>query len=232
MGRREQLLALYDLFPFHRHPLWRAVTQRELTLKAVLRAEIQHYLRTKAGQLLRKEAVDAAAAVSARAFDALVETYLEECTTSEAGPDHLALIERLLLQGGVTHRQLSSARNTPGNTAAIAVYRDIAHRGVRFHTLGAGAVEYFYSELCPKIYSTYVSHYGMTPAQAETYSLHSSMDKVHAERAFGVLDEAIGIHGWRAVEAAVRDAFTATSLHYDGMLQAATGQSSYWDGTT
>jgi pyrroloquinoline quinone (PQQ) biosynthesis protein C len=232
MGRREQLLGLYDLFPFHRHPLWRAVTQKELPIKAVLRAEIQHYLRTKAGQQLRKEAVEEAAGVSAGAFDALVETYLEECTTSESGPDHLSLIERLLLQGGVTKGQLNAARNTPGNTAAIAIYRDIAQRGVRFHTLGAGAVEYFYSELCPKVYSAYVEHYGMTPAQAETYSLHSSMDKMHAERAFGVLDEAIAMHGWRPVEGAVRDAFTATSLHYDGMLQAATGKNSYWDGTT
>jgi hypothetical protein len=28
----------------------------------------------------------------------------------------------------------------------------------------------------------------------------------------------------------VRDAFVATSLHYDGMLQAATGEISYWNG--
>jgi len=32
------------------------------------------------------------------------------------------------------------------------------------------------------------------------------------------------------IELSVRDAFVATSLHYDGMLQAATGLMTYWSG--
>jgi len=56
------------------------------------------------------------------------------------------------------------------------------------------------------------------------------MDETHAERAFTVLDDALVLHGRMAVLQSVRDAFVATSLHYDGMLQAATGVMSYWDG--
>src|SRR5215213_1364074 len=50
----KKLLKLYDLFPFHRHPLWLAIINKELTLEQVIQAECQHYLRTKAGQRLRK----------------------------------------------------------------------------------------------------------------------------------------------------------------------------------
>jgi hypothetical protein len=58
-----------------------------------------------------------------------------------------------------------------------------------------------------------------------------SDDESHAERAFEVLDEAVILHGWNAVYLSVRDAFVATSLHYDGMLQAATGVIDYWNGS-
>ena len=70
----------------------------------------------------------------------------------------------------------------------------------------------------------------MTETQAETYRIHGPMDASHAERAFAVLDEAVNLHGWALVEASVRDAFVATSLHYDGMLHAATRTLSYWNG--
>jgi hypothetical protein len=72
----------------------------------------------------------------------------------------------------------------------------------------------------------------MSEHQAETYRIHGPMDKTHAERAFAVIDEAADLHGWNTVLSSVRDAFVATSLHYDGMLQAATGKLSYWDGRT
>ena len=70
----------------------------------------------------------------------------------------------------------------------------------------------------------------MSDNQAETYRIHGPLDREHAERAFKILEEALKIHGWTQVEMAVRDAFVATSLHYDGMLQGATGQFSYWNG--
>jgi hypothetical protein len=70
----------------------------------------------------------------------------------------------------------------------------------------------------------------MSDAQAETYRIHGPMDAEHAERAFEILDHAVDLHGWTAVEESVRDAFVATSLHYDGMLQAATGELVYWNG--
>ena len=95
--------------------------------------------------------------------------------------------------------------------------------------LGAGAVEYYYSQLAPRIYEAYIQKYGMTDHQAET-SRSSAIDRIHAERAFGIIDDAAAVHGWSAVEMSVRDAFVATSLHYDGMLQAATEKNDYWNG--
>ena len=96
--------------------------------------------------------------------------------------------------------------------------------------IGAGAVEHFYSLICPKIFAAYTGFYDMSNVQAETYSLHGPMDQTHAARAFDVLGEAINHHGWAAVEQSARDAFVGTSLHYDGMLQAATGINDYWNG--
>jgi len=96
--------------------------------------------------------------------------------------------------------------------------------------LGAGAVEHFYCQLSPKIFRDYTELYRMSPSQAETYQIHGPMDQVHADRAFAVLNEAVALHGLEEVRRSVRDAFAATSLHYDGMLQAATGENKYWDG--
>ena len=91
-------------------------------------------------------------------------------------------------------------------------------------------VEYFYSQISPMIFEAYTKHYGFSEYAAETYKLHGTMDQTHAERAFEVVDEAVKIHGYDLIEASVRDAFVATSLHYDGMLQAATGNNNYWNG--
>ena len=227
---RQQLLELYDLFPFERHPLWRAVIRKDLDYDQVINAEVQHYLRTREGRQLREIALRMAERSSQLIFELLLETYLEECTDDSTGPSHLDLIQRLVITGGVSKSELKAAQMTPGNAAAIALYRDITRRGAACHMLGAGAVEYFYSQLSPKIYEAYTSHYGMSDSQAETYRIHAPLDRTHAERAFKVLDEAILIHGWPNVRIAVRDAFIATSLHYDGMFQAATKEFTYWDG--
>jgi hypothetical protein len=56
------------------------------------------------------------------------------------------------------------------------------------------------------------------------------MDHLHAERALEILDEAVVQDDAESIALAVRDAFVATSLHYDGMLQAAAGHHEYWDG--
>jgi pyrroloquinoline quinone (PQQ) biosynthesis protein C len=230
LDQRTSLLSLYDTFPFHKHPLWRAILNHELSLEELLRAEMQHYLRTKAGQSLRSEALENARGMSPKLFEALLETYLEECTNKKAGPSHLDLIARLLLQGGILQSQLDASQPTPGNSAAIALYRDITSRGAACHMLGAGVVEHHYSKLAPKIFEAYTGKYGMTPHQAETYLIHGPMDQVHSERALSILDEAIKLHGWNTIEQSIRDAFVATSLHYDGMLQAACGKIIYWNG--
>lgn len=227
---RAKLLALYDLFPFHAHPFWVAVKKRELSYEEVIRGEAQHWLRTRAGQRLRRDALDMAERISPTIFEMLLETYLEECTEDASGPTHLDLVERLVVQAGWTPERLKATVATPGNAAAIGLYRDIAGRGAGCHMLGAGAVEYFYCRLSPQIYQAYTEGYGMSARQAETYRIHGSMDATHAERAFQVLDEAVELHGWKIIEISVRDAFVATSLHYDGMLQGAIGKNLYWDG--
>ena len=230
MDYRKHLLSLYDLLPFHEHPLWKAVLGLDLSIEQILRAEIQHYLRTKAGQIIRLASVENARSLSPKLWEAILETYLEECTGEKSGPNHLDLIKRLLTIGGVSNEVLSKAVPTIGNAASIALYKDISERGAGCHMLGTGAVEHYYSRLSPKIYKTYTEHYRMTPEQAETYRIHGPMDAEHASRAFTVLEEAIRLHGWSTVERSVRDAFVATSLHYDGMLQAAIGGIRYWDG--
>ena len=231
-AHRARLLSLYDIFPFHQHPMWTAVKRKELSIDQVLDAETQHWIRTRSGQKLRREALNSARGTSSAIFRMLLKTYLEECTSDKSGPSHLQLIERLLLIGGLTQEQIEGTVPTPGNSAAISLYRDIGARGAGCHMLGAGAVEHYYSELCQDIFEVYTDHYEMSDDQAETYRIHGPMDADHADRAFAVLDEAIDLHGWQLVELSVRDAFVATSLHYDGMLQAATGSLSYWDGVT
>jgi len=226
---QKKLLALYNDFPFEFHPLWTAVFKGELSLQQIISAEVQHWIRTSAGQRLRRDALNSAQSMNPKIFEQLLETVLEECT-NQRGPSHLELIERLVMQGGISKAELDLALPTPGNAAAIALYRDITSRGAGCHMLGAGAVEYYYSALSPRIYAAYTGFYHMASEQAETYSIHGSQDKTHAERAFTVLDEVISLHGWNVVALSVRDAFVATSLHYDGMLQAATGEMRYWNG--
>lgn len=227
---KDELLDLYNLFPFHDHPLWLAIQKKTLSYEQVIEAEVQHWIRTRAGRTLRGNAMKMAERLSPAIFSQLTETYLEECTDDHSGPSHLKLIERLVLTGGKTQTDLQSAAPTPGNSAAIAMYKDIAERGAGCHLVGAGAVEHFYCRLSPRIFDAYTKLYGMSETQAHTYQIHGPMDQVHADRAFSVLDEAVTLHGSDAVVRSVRDAFIATSLHYDGMLQAATGDFSYWDG--
>lgn len=229
-GLRERLLEHYDLLPFGEHPLWRAIRRKELSYSEVIAAEVQHWLRTRAGQILRQEALIAAQGVSPAIFERLLATYLEECTEDRTGPSHLDLIHRLVRLGGKSDEDLACAVPTPGNSAAIALYRDISRRGAGCHMLGAGAVEFFYCKLSPQVFEAYTRLYGMSEDQAETYRIHGPMDADHADRAFEVLDDAIRVHGEAAIDSAVRDAFVATSLHYDGMFSAATGVLSFWNG--
>jgi pyrroloquinoline quinone (PQQ) biosynthesis protein C len=231
MDRKAELLRQYDLFPFHHHPLWLAIQRGDLSFEQVIQAEVQHCIRTRAGRPLREQAMQSAKGLNEKLFTHLMETYLEECTNNDqTGPSHLELIERLVMIGGTTHEEIYATQPTPGNSAAIALYTDIAHRGAGCHMLGAGAVEHYYCKLSPKIFDAYVDKYRMSETQAWTYKLHGPMDEVHADRAFAVLDEVIELHGWSIVLQSVRDAFVATSLHYDGMLQAATKSHIYWDG--
>lgn len=223
-----ECLNLYELFPFHKHPLWVSIFNGSLTKEEILKAEIQHFLRTKEGQPLRKEAMEKCKNTNKKLWDAIIDTYIEECTDEDGTPNHLELIERFLIENGVT--DYKHTKNTPGNIAAISLYKNISDRGVGCHIIGAGMVEYFYSQISPYIFKSYTEIYGFSSFSAETYKLHGPMDKVHAQRAFEVVGEAISIHGKDVVISSVRDAFIATSLHYDGMLQAATGYNNYWNG--
>jgi len=225
-----KLLDMYELFPFQHHPLWKAIINKELSKEEVLRAEGQHYLRTKAGQPLRKLNMERSAAVSSILYDAIIETYKEECTDEDGSPTHLDLIARMLLENGYSTEYLSKLQNTPGNIAAISMYEYISNRGVGCHIIGAGIVEHFYSQLSPTIYKSYTENYNFSESSVETYKLHGPMDAIHASRAMEAIDEAVNIHGLNAIEDSVREAFVATSLHYDGMLQAATGVNNYWNG--
>lgn len=229
VDRKSRLLKLYELLPFHDHPLWVAVMRGDLSLEQVIEAERQHFLRTRSSQGLRRAAMTQAQSQNEAIWKALLSIYIEECT-SERGTSHLELITRLCVAGGISQQELEATRPTPANNAAIALYRDIATRGAACHLLGAGAVEHFYCQLSPKIFDAYTRRYRMSPEQAETYSVHGPMDREHADRSFAVLDVAVDLIGWETVEVSVRDAFVATSLHYDGMFHAATGRLSYWDG--
>lgn len=230
MDHKQELLGLYELFPFHDHPLWNAIHRKRLDYGQVIDAEVQHWIRTRTGGDLREHAMQQAESTSPAIFEQLRETYLEECTNDSSGPSHLELIERLVREGGKDSEALSRAQPTAGNSAAIALYRDISARGPGCHLVGAGAVEHYYCRLAPRVFDDYTTLYGMSSKQAETYRIHGPMDQVHADRAFSVLDEVVDRHGWDEVRRSVRDAFVATSLHYDGMLQAATGENTFWDG--
>jgi pyrroloquinoline quinone (PQQ) biosynthesis protein C len=161
----------------------------------------------------------------------MIETYLEECT-DQRGPNHLDLVKRLVMSRGMTEEQVAAIRPSVGNAAAMALYKDIGSRGFSCHMLGAGAVEFYYCQLCPKIFAQYTKHYGFTEQAAETYKIHGPMDQVHADRALSKIDEALELHSWEEIERSVRDAFVATSLHYDGMLEAAVGYLSFWNGVS
>jgi pyrroloquinoline quinone (PQQ) biosynthesis protein C len=229
-SHRDELLSYYDMLPFERHPFWVGVKSGSFSYDAIILAEVQHWLRSRAGRPLRKQALQAAQGISERMFQGLLKTYIEECTEDASGPSHLDLVERIVLLGGMPKQKLTLALPTPGNSAAMALYADIGRRGAGCHMVGAGTVEHFYSKLCPDIFKAYTTTYGMSAEQAETYRIHGPMDAEHAERAFQIVDEAVEIHGLSTVQQSVRDAFVATSLHYDGMYQAATGQLCYWDG--
>lgn len=218
------------MFPFHNHPLWQSVINGDLSKNQVLRAEVQHMIRTRVGQHLRRGAMEMCLAYSTKMWESVLETYIEECTEDDGTPTHLDLIVRFLKEGGITEDELRDSNPTPGNSAAISLYKDICNRGAGCHIIGAGMVEYYYSQLSPKIFDSYTKIYKFSEFASETYRIHGTMDQIHAQRAFDIVDEAIRIHGYDMIELSVRDAFVATSLHYDGMLQAATGVNSYWDG--
>lgn len=227
---RDEVLGFYNSLPFEHHPLWRAILSGTLSYQQVLMAEQQHFIRSNIGRSFREKAARDSADLSPKAHALLMETYYEECTDDETGPSHVALIERLLVEGGKSEAEIRNAIPTAGNSAAIALYKDIGDRGPLHHMIAAGAVEYFYSGLSPKIFSAYQQHYGMSEHQAETYKIHGPMDRQHAERALSILDDAQVVSMAESIRYAVRDAFVATSLHYDGMLQAALGKITYWSG--
>lgn len=228
---REDVLNEYKRYPFEYHPLWISIVRGQLSLEQILRAEVQHYIRSDIGRNFRKKAAEESVLISPMVHDLLTETYKEECTEDESGPSHVDLVRFLLNSRGVSDSELEIAQPTPGNIAAIAIYKDITDRGPLHHMIGAGAVEFYYSALSPRIFDAYTSLYGLTPQEARTYEIHGPMDQVHAERALKVLEEPYAQQNGESILLAVRDAFVATSLHYDGMLQAALGTQSYWDGS-
>ncbi|MGN7293494.1 iron-containing redox enzyme family protein [Rhizobium sp. SAFR-030] len=228
--KREEALAYYDLFPFHDHPLWVAIINGGLSAEQVLKAEVQHYLRSEIGKIFREHSAVAAKHLDDTIYELLHQTVVEECYGTDGGQSHAELIKQFLLANGVTSSDLRTAVSTPGNIAAIALYKSIADRGPLHHMIGAGCVEFYYSKLCPKIYDAYLNTYRFQPGSFETYQLHGPMDEVHGERALETLGSPLAQALSKELGLAIRDAFVATSLHYDGMLQAATGANTYWNG--
>ena len=106
VDQKQELLRLYDLFPFHEHPLWRAIRRKQLTYEQVIEGEVQHWIRTRAGKILRENAMKLAERLSPAIFEQLTETYLEECTDHHEGPSHLKLIECLVVEGGKSVKDL------------------------------------------------------------------------------------------------------------------------------
>ncbi len=227
---RSKALSFYESFPFHKHPLWVAVVEGQLSSEQVLKAEIQHYLRSEIGKVYRERAAVAAKHLEGEIYDLLHRTVIEECYGSDGGPSHAELIRQFLLENGVTETDLRHAACTPGNAAAIALYKDIADRGALHHMVGAGCVEHFYSKLSPKIYEAYANIYKFKSGSFDTYQLHGPMDEIHGDRALETLKTPLALALSKDLELAVRDAFVATSLHYDGMMQAAVGVNCYWSG--
>ncbi len=111
------LLDMYDLFPFHKHPLWKAIMNGELSRQQIILAESQHFLRTKAGQILRKEAMEQCVGLSMKLWESIVETYMEECTDNDGTPNHLDMIVRFLKEGG--YNDFEIVKNTPGKIAVF-----------------------------------------------------------------------------------------------------------------
>lgn len=228
--QREHALSYYNLFPFHNHPLWRSVIEGKLSREQVLKAEVQHYLRSEIGKIYREQSAVLSKHLDGEIYEQLYETVVEECYGTGDDPSHVELIKTFLRSNGVTETDIRQAVSTPGNAAAIALYKDIAARGPLHHMIGAGCVEFHYSQLCPEIYRCYADVYKFEPGSFETYKLHGPMDAIHAERALETLRTPLAQALSKELGIAIQDAFTATSLHYDGMLQAATNQNKYWDG--
>jgi hypothetical protein len=61
-----------------------AVKRGELSYGQVIRAEAQHWIRTRAGQPLRQAALDHAEKISPKLFELLLETYLADCVETRA----------------------------------------------------------------------------------------------------------------------------------------------------
>jgi pyrroloquinoline quinone (PQQ) biosynthesis protein C len=228
--QRHEALNYYNLFPFHEHPLWKSIILGKFSREQVLKAEVQHYLRSEIGKIFREHSAVVAKHLGPDIYDLLYQTVVEECYGTDGGPSHAELIKKFLLMNGVSETDLRNAISTPGNAAAIALYKDIASRGPLHHMIGAGCVEYYYSKLCPQIYDCYTQIYKFQPGSFETYRLHGPMDEVHGERALETLKTPLAQALSKELGIAVRDAFAATSLHYDGMLQAATSENEYWNG--
>lgn len=228
---RTTALSYYQLFPFHDHPLWKSIIEGKFSREQVLQAEMQHYIRSEIGKIYREHSAIAAKHLDANIYELLHETVVEECYGVDGGPSHAELIKHFLLENGVSPTDLRHAVSTPGNVAAIAIYRDIAERGPVHHMIGAGCVEHYYSKLCPRIFDAYANIYKFKPGSFETYEIHGPMDQIHGERALEILKSPLAQAMANDLSLAVRDAFVATSFHYDGMFQAATQTQVYWSGT-
>jgi pyrroloquinoline quinone (PQQ) biosynthesis protein C len=227
---RDEILGLYNTFPFERHPLWVGILEGKFSKQQVLAAEIQHYHRSNIGRLYRERAAIAAREYGGELYKLLLETASDECRDDKTGPSHVDLIKQFLNENGVSDPEIENAEVTSANAMAIATYKDIADRGPLHHMLGAGAVEWHYSKLCPKIVTAYRDIYGFKEGSYKTYELHGPMDEVHGDRALSLLDSHHAQAIMPSLKLAVRDAFAATSMHYDGMLQAAIQSTVYWNG--
>jgi hypothetical protein len=116
---RSAVLEFYSLFPFEHHPYWRGVLKGTFNLDQIVRAEIQHFIRSNLGREFRRRAAVESRLVSIKAHRLLMETYKEECT-DEKGPSHVSLIEAFLRKAGVSNEELTNAIPTISVSASLS----------------------------------------------------------------------------------------------------------------
>jgi hypothetical protein len=213
---REQVLNQYNAYPFRTHPYWRAVSGGALLHPDVAAAEQQHLLQLRAAAECERRPYLGVA--GEHAFSLFLDQYLD-ALTADGAPAQLARLSGT-----------DAAEATPATSASIALRTDIRGRGFAVYAVGFACVSHFYAQVCADAYEAYRTVYRFSEHQLTYYREHAERERVRANTALGALDELAQGTDRNVLMLAVRDAVTAASLGFDGMLQAAARSRAYWGG--